>query len=122
MVRRSSRPAFSLRAKLVLSYLGVALGAMLLLIIVVTMVVNNYFYSAQLNQFRANAEYTAQQIGQRGNIGPISLVGSEPFIVVDSNDQLLAISPPNFDISHFEQSIQQALQGQEVQGNLQANN
>ena len=119
MVTRSSRPAFSLRAKLVLSYLGVALGAMLLLIIVVTMVVQNYFYSAQLDQFRANAEYTAHQIGQRGNIGPISLVGSEPFIVVDSNDHLLAISPPNFDISPFEQSIQQALQGQEVQGNLQ---
>ena len=118
MVRRSSRPAFSLRAKLVLSYLGVALGAMLLLIIVVSVVVNNYFYSAQLAQFRANAEYTAQQIGQRGNIGPVSLVGSEPFIVVDSNDYLLAISPPNFPLSPFEPSIQQALQGQEVQGNL----
>jgi signal transduction histidine kinase len=116
---RSSRPAFSLRAKLVLSYLGVALGAMLLFIIVVTVVVQNYFYSAQLDQFRANAEYTAQQIGQRANIGPISLVGSEPFIVVDSNDHLLAISPPSFDIAPFEQSIQQALQGQEVQGNLQ---
>jgi signal transduction histidine kinase len=107
-----------LRAKLVLSYLGVALGAMLLLIIVVSVVVNNYFYSAQLAQFRANAEYTAQQIGQRGNIGPVSLVGSEPFIVVDSNDYLLAISPPNFPLSPFEPSIQQALQGQEVQGNL----
>ncbi len=118
MVTRSYRPAFSLRAKLVLSYLGVALGAMLLLIIVVSMVVQNYFYSAQLDQFRANAEYTAQQIGQRGNIGPINLVGSELYIVVDSNDHLLAISQP-IDISPFEQSIQQALQGQEVQGNLQ---
>jgi len=107
-----------LRAKLVLSYLGVALGAMLLFIIVVTMVVQNYFYSAQLDQFRANAEYTAQQIGQRGNIGPINPVGSEFYIVVDSNDHLLAISQP-IDISPFEQSIQQALQGQEVQGNLQ---
>ncbi len=118
MVTRFSRPAFSLRAKLVLSYLGVALGAMLLFIIVVTMVVQNYFYSAQLDQFRANAEYTAQQIGQRGNIGPINPVGSEFYIVVDSNDHLLAISQP-IDISPFEQSIQQALQGQEVQGNLQ---
>ena len=118
MVTRFSRPAFSLRAKLVLSYLGVALGAMLLLILVVSMVVQNYFYSAQLDQFRANAEYTAQQIGQRGNIGPINPVGSEFYIVVDSNDHLLAISQP-IDISPFEQSIQQALQGQEVQGNLQ---
>jgi len=82
------------------------------------MVVQNYFYSAQLDQFRANAEYTAQQIGQRGNIVPINPVGSELYIVVDSNDHLLAISQP-IDISPFEQSIQQALQGQEVQGNLQ---
>src|SRR6266849_7113122 len=65
MATSSSRPAFSLRAKLVLSYLGVALGAMLLLIVVVSVVVQNYFYSAQLDQFRANAEYTAQQMGQR---------------------------------------------------------
>ena len=117
MVTRSYRPAFSLRAKLVLSYLGVALGAMLLFIIVVTVVVTNYFYSAQLDQFRANAEYTAQQIGQRGNIGPINPVGSELYIVVDSKDHLLAISQP-IDISPFEQSIQQALQGQEVQGQV----
>jgi two-component system sensor histidine kinase BaeS len=118
VVTRSSRPAFNLRAKLVLSYLGVALGAMLLLIIVVAFVVQNYYYSAQLDQFRANAEITAQQIGQRGNIGPINPVGSDLYIVVDSNDHLLALSQP-IDISPFEQSIQQALQGQEVQGNLQ---
>src|SRR5437588_520349 len=91
---------------------------MLLLILVVTVVVKNYFYSAQLDQFRANAEYTAQQIGQRGNIGPINPVGSELYIVLDANNHLLAISQP-IDISPFEQSIQQALHGQEVQGNLQ---
>jgi signal transduction histidine kinase len=100
---------------------------MLLLIIVVTLVVQNYFYSAQLDQFRANAEYTAQQIGQRyqiaggdwGNIGRIYLGVPELFIMVNANNQLLATSEPSFDISPFEQSIQQALQGQEVQGNLQ---
>jgi two-component system sensor histidine kinase BaeS len=127
VVTRSSRPAFSLRAKLVLSYLGVALGAMLLLIIVVSMVVQNYFYSAQLDQFRANAEYTAQQIGQQYQraggdwefTGPINLGVPELYIVVDANDQLLATSHPRFDISAFQQSLQQALQGQEVQGNLQ---
>ncbi len=127
MITCSSRPAFSLRAKLVLSYLGVALGAMLLFIIVVSMVVQNYFYSAQLDQFRANAEYIAQQIGQRyqlagddwGNIGTINLGVPELYIVVDANHQLLATSLPRFDISTFEQPLQQALQGQEVQGNLQ---
>ena len=75
---------------------------MLLLILVVTMVVQNYFYSAQLDQFRANVEYTAQQIGERGNTGPISLVGSELYIVVDANGQLLDRSRPPFDISPFE--------------------
>jgi len=116
-----------LRAKLVLSYLGVALGAMLLFIIVVTMVVQNYFYTAQIDQFRANAEYTAQQIGQQYQraggdwefTGPINLGVPELYIVVDANGQLLATSQPRFDIFAFQQSLQQALQGQEVQGNLQ---
>src|SRR5215831_21346123 len=127
VVTRSYRPGSGLRAKLVLSYLGVALGAMLLLIIVVTVVVQNYFYSAQLDQFRANAEYTAQEIGQRYQLaggdweltGPINLGVPELFIVVDANDQLLAMSRPSFDASAFQQALQQALQGQEVQGNQQ---
>jgi two-component system sensor histidine kinase BaeS len=127
MVTPSSRPVFSLRAKLVLSYLGVTLGAMLLLIIVVTMVVQNYFYSTQLDQFRANAEYVAQQIGQRyylagndwGNMGTINFGLPQIYILEDVNHRLLTTSLPSFDISTFEQPIQQALQGQEVQGNLQ---
>jgi signal transduction histidine kinase len=127
VVTRSYRPAFSLRAKLVLSYLGVTLGAMLLLIIVVTVVVQNYFYTAQLDQFRANAEYTAQRIGQNFQAAggdweitrPITLTAPELYIVVDANGQLLDMSQPRSDISVFQQSIQQALQGQEVQGNLQ---
>jgi two-component system sensor histidine kinase BaeS len=127
VVTRSYRPAFSLRAKLVLSYLGVTLGAMLLLIIVVTVVVQNYFYTAQLDQFRANAEYTAQRIGQNFQAAggdweitrPITLTAPELYIVVDANGQLLDTSQPRSDISAFQQSIQQALQGQEVQGNLQ---
>jgi two-component system sensor histidine kinase BaeS len=128
VVTRSSRPAFSLRAKLVLSYLGVALGAMLLLILVVSMVVPNYFYSAQLDQLRSNAEYIAQQIGQYyhfagddWNIGPIRGV-PEIFIVEDAAHQLRYLSPPSFDISVFGQPLQQSLQGQEVQGNLQDSN
>jgi signal transduction histidine kinase len=118
-----------LQAKLVLSYLGVALGAILLLIIVVTVVVQNYFYSTQLDQLRSNAEYIAQQIGQDyhfagddWNIGPIRLGVPEIFIVEDSSHQLRYSSPPSFDISVFEHPLQQALQGQETQGNLQDNN
>jgi signal transduction histidine kinase len=111
----------------VLSYLGVALGAMLLLIIVVTLVVQNYFYTAQLNQFRANAEYSAQEIGQYYQsaggdwefIPRITLTGPEFYIVVDANDQLLGMSRPAFNASAFQQALQQALQGHEVQGNEQ---
>jgi two-component system sensor histidine kinase BaeS len=124
---RSTRPAFSLRAKLVLSYLGVALGAILLLIIVVSVVVQNYFYSAQLDQFRAQAEYIAQVIGQQyqnagenwDSIGPIRLDVPELVIVIDANHQIRGSSVPVFDISTFAQPLQQSLQGQEVQGNLQ---
>ncbi len=127
MDTHSSRPAFGLRAKLVLSYLGVALGAILLLIVVVSVEVQNYFYSTQLDQFRSNAEYIAQQIGQRysiagGNwdlIGPIRLDVPELYIVEDANHQLRATSLQAFNLSAFEQPLQQALQGQEVQGNLQ---
>ncbi len=127
VVTRSLRPGFSLRAKLVLSYLGVALGAMLLLIIVVSFVVTNYFYSAQLDQFQANAEYTAQEIGQRFQLaggdweltGPINVGVPELFAVVDANGQLVTISRPPFDTSNFQQALQQALKGQEVQGNQQ---
>jgi signal transduction histidine kinase len=110
----------------VLSYLGVALGAMLLFIIVVTLVVQNFFYSAQIDQFRANAEYTAQIIGQRyqqagenWNIGAINLGAPELVIVVDANGQLIPTSQPRPDMSAFQQPLQQALQGQEVQGNIQ---
>lgn len=127
MDTRSARPAFGLQAKLVLSYLGVALGAILLLIVVVSVVVQNYFYSTQLDQFRSNAEYIAQQIGHRyqlagddwDNIGPIGLDVPELYIVVDANHQVRATSLPAFNISAFGQPLQQALQGQEVQGNLQ---
>jgi two-component system, OmpR family, sensor histidine kinase BaeS len=125
VVTRSHRPGFSLRAKLVLSYLGVALGAMLLLIIVVTVVVQNYFYSAQLDQLRANAEYYAQYVGQQyqqagdnWNIGPIYGV-PELYILVNANDQPLYMAQPGSNITAIQQSLQQALQGQEVQGNLE---
>jgi two-component system, OmpR family, sensor histidine kinase BaeS len=133
VITRSSRPAFSLRAKLVLSYLGVALGAMLLLIIVVSVVVQNYFYSTQIDQLRARAEYYAQQIGQSyldkgenwDNIGQIRLYSPELFIVIDSTQQIHSAPPPasikvsGSDSSALKQALQLALQGQEVTGDLQ---
>ncbi|HYX48883.1 MAG TPA: HAMP domain-containing sensor histidine kinase, partial [Ktedonobacteraceae bacterium] len=49
----------------------------------------------------------------------IDLGVPELYAVVDANGQLLAMSHPRFDMSIFQQSLQKALQGQEVQGNLQ---
>jgi len=129
----SSRPAFSLRVKLVLSYLGVALGAMILLIIVVSLVVQDYFYTTQRDQLRARAEYFAQQIGQlyqeKGeswdNVGQIHLYSPELFIVIDTTQQTHSAPPPRFmqvndsDIPALRKALQQALQGQESFGNLQ---
>jgi two-component system sensor histidine kinase BaeS len=53
-----------LRTKLVLSYLVVALGAIIILSIAVTAAVQNYFANAQAKQFQASARLQAQQIGQ----------------------------------------------------------
>lgn len=128
-----SRPAISLRAKLVLSYLSVALGAILLLIIVVSLVVQNYFYTTQRDQLRARAEYYAQQIGQiyqnKGeswnNVGPLGVYSPELFIVVDTSQQVHSARPSKFihvsasDVPALRQALQQALKGQQVQGNLQ---
>ena len=127
----ASRPMFSLRMKLVLSYLGVALGAILVLVVVVSWAVQNYFYNTQQDQLRANAEIIAQQFGQyyHNNIGswdnqraPLRLLGIGQYIyeVVDTNLQLRSI--PVLDMSNnptLRQGLQQSLQGQEVPGNLQ---
>jgi signal transduction histidine kinase len=107
---------------------------MLLLILVVTVVVKNYFYSTQIDQLRARAEYFAQQIGQtyqqQGeswvNLGPSRLLYSpELFILIDTTQQVHSAPPPAFihvsgnDISALNQALQLALQGQEATGNLQ---
>ncbi len=132
MATSSSRLAFSLRAKLVLSYLGVALGAMLLLIIVVSLAVQNYFYTTQHDQLRVRAEYYAQQIGQLyhnngeswDNVRQIHLYTPELFIVIDTAQQVRSTALPDFirlsenDIPSLKSALQQALQGQETPGDL----
>lgn len=130
---RSWRTRVPLQVKLVLSYLGVALGAILLLVIVVSLAVQNYFFTVQQNQLRSQAEYFAQQIGElyreRGrswdNIGAIRTYNPELFVVIDTNQQLHNAPPPLFirlsdaDVPTLRQALLQALQGQEVQGSLQ---
>src|SRR5260370_24166329 len=53
-----------LRVKLVLSYLGVALGAILLLVVVISLAVQNYFYTVQHDQLLSRADFLAVQGGQ----------------------------------------------------------
>jgi len=132
---KSSRLVPSLRVKLVLSYLVVALGAILLLVVVVSLAVQNYFYQAQQDQLKAEAEYTAQYIGRlyqsRGeNWDNLPLTTNGFSAVVDKTLQIRSLPPPGlpglpgpptpaFGISAFTQPLRQAVQGQEVQGNLQ---
>src|SRR5260370_2721133 len=129
---KSSRLVPSLRVKLVLRYLVVALGAILLLVVVVSLAVQNYFYQAQQDQLKAEAEYTAQYIGRlyqsRGeNWDNLPLTTNGFSAVVDKTRQIRSLPPhglpglptPAFDISAFTQPLRQAVQGQEVQGNLQ---
>src|SRR2546421_8092878 len=63
MKRFDTFPPLSLRLKLVLSYLIVALGAILILAIVVSLATQNYFANSQRDQLRSEGEYIAQQIG-----------------------------------------------------------
>ena len=93
MSQRFSLPTVGLRTKLALSYLAVALSAILVLIIVVSLAVQNYFYTAQRDQLRSSAESYAQQIGQIyhndgsnwQNVPPIDLSGPNLFIVIDKS-------------------------------------
>src|SRR2546429_7361950 len=63
MKRFDTFPPLSLRLKLVLSYLIVALGAILILAIAVSLAIQNYFANSQRDQLRSEGEYRAQQIG-----------------------------------------------------------
>lgn len=125
----------SLRVKLVLSYLGVALGAILLLVVVISLAVQNYFYSVQIGQLRSDAEITAQQVGlayQHSSESWAFVVQTrvETFnpnllFVVDSNQRPQITHLPPFtnvsaaDLQTVNQSLVQALQGQESNGSLQ---
>ena len=123
----------SLPTKLTISYLGVALG-IILLVIVVSLIVQNYFYSSQRDQLRSQAEYLAKQVGiayfnrgeDWGNVGRIVYYSPELFIVIDSNGLPHSTEPPGIprlsdaDIPTVNAVMQQSLlQGQEISGNLQ---
>ena len=130
------RPTFNLRLKLVLSYLGVALGAILLLVIVVSLAVQNYFFSAQQQELQSSAETAAQQIeqyysneagGNWANVPLLRFNGPYLSVVIDTGKILHSPSRPpllpldDSDLpTELKQALIQALGGQEVQGTLQA--
>src|ERR1700674_1271418 len=126
-------PPPSLRVKLVLSYLGVALGAILLLVVVISLAVQNYFYTVQINQLRSRAEYFAQQVAtiyssanKNWNLVPsIRDPSPELFEVIDTAGNHHNLNPPDFvqlspnDLPALNSALQQSLNGQEVTGSLQ---
>ncbi len=149
MKSRVALPPFNLRTKLVVSYLGVALGAILILSIVVTQVVQYNFAHQQQITFVQNEEDEAQQIGkiyhnaqENWNItlqnffnpgftsDPHQHSHSDPYqslditkMLVDTHDNLIVgdaqfpgLISANSDLN---QCLEQALQGQEIQNQIQ---
>ena len=122
----------SLRVKLVLSYLMVALGAVLILAIVVSLAVQNYFQSTERQQVHALAQSLADEIGMRSSGMPPDQTDRgmnissfyNPFLVIVVNaqgQQVFAFKPPRLDVSStdltsLQQALQQALNGQEADG------
>lgn len=124
----------SLRVKLVLSYLMVALGAVLILAIVVSVAVQNYFQNTERQQVHALAQTLADEIALRssgiapdqgnhigdGNGAPFY----NPFLLILVNaqgQQVFAFKPPRVvvgdaDLTTLQQALQQALNGQEADG------
>ena len=110
MKRFDTFPPLSLRLKLVLSYLIVALGAILILAIAVSLAIQNYFANSQRDQLRSEGEYLAQQIGHLYRayggdwrsvpLQQIQTGGPELLIITDQNgDRLLQIQPGSLRLS-----------------------
>ncbi|MEO6891572.1 MAG: HAMP domain-containing sensor histidine kinase [Ktedonobacteraceae bacterium] len=134
MKQTPALPLLSLRTKLVLSYLAVALGAVVVLAVAVVLAINNYFLTVQIEQLRRVAATQAQAItniyiveqSNWHNIPWRNAPSPYLFVVVDAtNNQVFCDPPPNTDRSActdpaLSQALGQALQGQETYGRLPA--
>jgi len=120
----------SLRIKLVLSYLAVALGAILILTLAIAIVVQNYFTTTQLETLRRQAQYRAQQIAflYPRNKWSLRVAPGDPVILViadTTGTQILCSQPAflsggNCNDPTLEKALTQALQeNEEVDGTLQ---
>ena len=120
----------SLRIKLVLSYLAVALSAILILTLAVAIAVQNYFTSTQLEALHNQAQYRAQQIEFHypRDKTLIRIVPNDPVLLVIADaagTQLLCSQPAfltggNCNDPTLEKALSQALhEGKEIDGTLQ---
>jgi signal transduction histidine kinase len=115
------REGTSLRTKLVLSFLTVALSVIVLMIIAVAIAIQNYFYESQIKQLRAQTQASAQQIAQyyqANNNSWDSLWKFPPnLIVADTHGNIYAsifFAPDS--VQYIQQALSQSLQGQEAEG------
>ncbi|MGH2506031.1 MAG: ATP-binding protein [Ktedonobacteraceae bacterium] len=122
----------SLRVKLVLSYLGVAVGAILLMIIVATIAIQAFFYQAQINQLQAVTEDLAQHLAlyyqDRGSNVADPAPASKGYLLsylffLDTHHTLYSSRLPGDELNFYEPTLMhallQSLQGQQVEASLQ---
>src|SRR5438876_295825 len=130
----SALPTLSLRVKLILSYLLVALGAILILTIVVSLAVQSYFVNWQRDQLRTQTEDFAQKIGhlyrayggswENVPFQTIQTNGPVLLVITDATGGQIYFSRPAYllvsdsDKPVLTQALGQALQGQEAEGQL----
>lgn len=127
----SGQSSISLRVKLVLSYLGVALGAIFLMIIVATIAIQAFFYQVQMSQLRSTTAELAQNFAQsyqdHGDSWADSTLPSRRYFLslyfLDTHKNLFA---PTFSSDEFdfytpviEHALTLSLQGQQVENSLQ---
>ncbi len=128
----NKKSTVSLRVKLVLSYLGVALGAILLMIIVATIAIQTFFYQAQISQLRAVTEDLAQNMAQyyqdHGSNWAESAPSSKRYLLsylffLDMHKTLYSSRLPGNEFDPYAPTLIHALtlslQGQQVEDSLQ---
>src|SRR5438270_16419 len=124
----------SLRIKLVMSYLLVALGTILILTLAVSLAVRNYLVNAQFAVLHQEAAYQAKQLehtyhffGSWDNVlhGNIEIGNPALLVLMDTTGRQILCAQPaplaqqNCDDPTLRQALITALSGQETEGNLQ---
>lgn len=134
---KAKLPVLSLRAKLVLSYLAVTLGAILLLSVVVSFAIQNYFANVQREELQSRTVSLAQQIGSSyASYGSWDNMAAQHVgipldmqllaIIIDTSGTVRASNPLHFLVLNqnnqntISQVLAQALHGQTSRGQFQS--